>query len=85
MFPVILGLSFLFPGISDPVLRYQARNLILNPTTTTATPDSYKSIYSDKSDIFSRNLVYTVLGVGASALALVLIIIILVILAIWKR
>ena len=76
MFPVIPGLSVFSPGISDPVLRYQARNLILNPTTT-ATPDSYKSIYSENSDIFSRDLIYTVLVVGATALALVLIIILL--------
>jgi hypothetical protein len=80
---VIPGLSFCFAGISDPVLRYEARNLILNPTTTTT--DSYKSTYSDKSDILSKDLVYTVLGVGASALALVLIIILLGILVMWKR
>ena len=83
---MISGLSFLFAGISDPVLRQQTRNLILNPTTTsTRTPDSYKSTYSENSDIFSKDLVYTLLGVGASALALVLIIILLVILVIWKR
>ena len=80
---MIPGLSFLFAGISDPVLRQQTRNLILNPTTTTT--DSYKSTHSDQGDILSRDLVYTVLGVGASALALVLIIILLIILVTWKR
>ena len=78
---MIPGLSFSFSGISDPVLRQQTRNLMLNPTTTA----TYKSTYSDKSDKFTTDLIYTVLGVGAAALALVLIIILLGILVIWKR
>ena len=88
---MIPGLSFLFAGISDPVVRQQTRNLILNPTTTTTTTttttrtETYKNTYSEDSDIFSRDLVYTVLGVGAAALALILIIILLSILVIWKR
>ena len=83
---MITGLSLIFSGISDPVLRQQTRNLILNPTTTSATKiETHEHTYSENSDIFSKDLVYTVLGVGASALALVLIIILLVILVIWKR
>ena len=82
MFSLIPGLFLLFAGISDPALRQQTRNLILNPTTTRT--ETYIDTPSDNSDIFSRELVYTVLGVGATALALVLIII-LVILVIWNR
>ena len=81
---MIPGLFLLFAGISDPALRQQTRNLILNPTTTTTT-ETYIDTPSDNIEILSRDLVYTVLGVGATALALVLIIILLVILFIWKK
>ena len=82
MFSLIPGLFLLFAGISDPALRQQTRNLILNPTTTST--ETYIDTFTDNSDIFRRDLVYSVLGVGATALALVLIII-LVILVIWNR
>ena len=86
MFSLIPGLFLLFAGISDPALRQQTRNLILNPITTTTTrTETYIDTPSDNIEILSRDLVYTVLGVGATSLALVLIIILLVILVMWKR